>query len=461
MLPPVLQKKIVLCNAAQPVIDARALVEEACTLGLSERLLEHRLESGGEDMPNAYRTVPCAPEDLSVNITAIYDPKVCAWRFQEMWSLMFGYSSGVVNFNRWAKFLEAMVRRIGSVLWTMYYDDGSIRDLAVGRGSAQLLVKNFFSQVGAPLADKKRQIMSSSAVFLGLHHDVSHALSHGTVTFWPRDGLVEKIITRINEILRSDVCTSGQASKLLGLLGFTSTGMWGRIGKVGTASLILRTRPSRRSKAVDNDLIDSLDFVLQLLQLEPRRVALVRPPPSKHVVVATDAQADSAPTGGFLLMDPQTGAKRGGCFKFGQEFLDLVGFPEAMLENGNPIAQCEAAAVVVMLLACLDVIVDRDVLLFVDNTSALHCFVKGLSRNGGLARSVQVGHLLSLHVRARVWFEYVPSVQNWADGVSRQGVDDPWAKEHAFPVRHLVVPIWPWQGTLHQCMQSVLSLGRG
>ena len=77
-------------------------------------------------MPNAFRTVQCATEDYMVNVVGIYDPVQGSWRFQEMWSLMFGYASGVMNFNRWAKFLEAVVRRIGSVMWTMYYDDGSL-----------------------------------------------------------------------------------------------------------------------------------------------------------------------------------------------------------------------------------------------------------------------------------------------------------------------------------------------
>ena len=63
-----IREKIVLCNAAQPTLDTRALAEAAARCGLQQELAEHTLESGGEDMPNAFRTVPCAPEDLDVNI---------------------------------------------------------------------------------------------------------------------------------------------------------------------------------------------------------------------------------------------------------------------------------------------------------------------------------------------------------------------------------------------------------
>ena len=86
---------------------------------------------------------------------------------------MFGYSSGVMNFNRWSKFLEAVVRRCGSLLWTMYYDDGSLRDLAAAKGAGQMLVNTIFTKLGAPLSERKQQRLADGAEFLGLEHDVS------------------------------------------------------------------------------------------------------------------------------------------------------------------------------------------------------------------------------------------------------------------------------------------------
>ena len=35
-----------------------------------------------------------------VNVTGIFNPEINDWQFQELWALMFGYASGVVNFNR-------------------------------------------------------------------------------------------------------------------------------------------------------------------------------------------------------------------------------------------------------------------------------------------------------------------------------------------------------------------------
>ena len=222
-----------------------------------------------------------------------------------MWALMFGYASGVTNLNRWAKFLEAVVRRIGAILWTMYYDDGSLRDYKAAHGVGQLLVRHIFTSIGAPLADKKRQQLGITAVFLGLQHNTSKATSENIITFWPRPGLVAKIKDRMDEIYISGQCTSGDASKLMGILGFTSTGMWSRTGRIGIEPLRMRTRPDRRDWRIDEPLLEGMSFIKELLALEPKREAPVRPPSLPHVIAASDAQADSWPTWGV----PHTGPK--------------------------------------------------------------------------------------------------------------------------------------------------------
>ena len=223
-------EKLVLCNTAQPVVDARALVEAAQVQGLEDVLQHHRLQTGGEDMPNAFRTVPCAPEDYMVNVTGIFHPETGEWKFQELWALMFGYASGVVNFNRWAKFLEAVVRRIGGILFTMYYDDGSLRDFESAEGTGQLVVRRFFASVGALLADKKRQQMSEKAIFLGLEHDVGKALLKDIVTFWPRPGLVLKEHDRVDAVKgkrRLHIWRGEQAHRPLGFYGHWHVGASG------------------------------------------------------------------------------------------------------------------------------------------------------------------------------------------------------------------------------------------
>ena len=130
------------------------------------------------------------------------------------------------------------------------------------------------------------------------------------------------------------------------------------------------------------------------------------------------------------------------------------------MRGGNPISQCEAAAALTFVLSEWQHLAGREVLLFVDNTAALHALVKGVSGNTSLARTVQLLHLLSYQLHVIFWFEYVPSSQNWADGISRVGCEDPWACKRGFETRRLEMKIWPWIGTLHECMGTIMSLGR-
>ena len=68
--------------------------------------------------------------------------------------------------------------------------------------------------------------------------------------------------------------------------------------------------------------------------MSPRREAPVRPPPRRPVIAASDAQADMAPTGGYLMLDPATGVRVGGFYKFTQKFLECVGYDIATFNEG-------------------------------------------------------------------------------------------------------------------------------
>ena len=94
------------------------------------------------------------------------------------------------------------------------------------------------------------------------------------------------------------------------------------------------------------------------------------------------------------------------------------------------------------LLAEVD-LADRDVIWFVDNTVALHSFVKGICTNAALSRVVEVFHILCYRLQCHVWFEYVASGDNWADGISRDGFDSTIPKScNAAPIVVAISDSW-------------------
>ena len=78
----VYSEKLGLCSAAQPGLVARHISECAAEQGIDLHEAGISLESGGEDMPDALRVCPAAPEDYCCNVRAVQDPVSVIFRFQ-------------------------------------------------------------------------------------------------------------------------------------------------------------------------------------------------------------------------------------------------------------------------------------------------------------------------------------------------------------------------------------------
>ena len=128
----------------QPVVHARALVEQAAQQGQLSNLALHTLETGGEDMPEAYRWVPADPKEGALNVIATWSVDDDCWMYQDMFGQVFGKAAAVINFHRIQRLLVAMNRRWLLVLCSMYYDDASLQDLAAAKGRGQRYVRALF-----------------------------------------------------------------------------------------------------------------------------------------------------------------------------------------------------------------------------------------------------------------------------------------------------------------------------
>ncbi len=93
------QDKLELCSSVVPALVAKQFYSQAQTLRINVEDL--KLESGGEDLPNAYRHVPCHPDDQPFAVIAVREPTTQAIYYQEVWGLIFGLAGSVLAFNRW------------------------------------------------------------------------------------------------------------------------------------------------------------------------------------------------------------------------------------------------------------------------------------------------------------------------------------------------------------------------
>ena len=85
---------------------------------------------------------------------------------------------------------------------------------------------------------------------------------------------------------------------------------------------------------------------------------------------------------------------------------------------------------------------DRDVLFFCDNQGAVHSLAGGVASAMDLQALVSATQAALAHWRVRWYIEYVPTLANVSDGLSRLGNADPWCAEHGLTVEHLALPAW-------------------
>jgi hypothetical protein len=71
-----------------------------------------------------------------------------------------------------------------------------------------------------------------------------------------------------------------------------------------------------------------------------------------------------------------------------------------------------------------------------------------------MEHTVQLFHLLALFFETETWFEYVPSGQNWSDGLSRNGPTDQWIVARGIPCSAARAPLAPWQRALAEFWQG-------
>ena len=155
----------------------------------------------------------------------------------------------------------------------------------------------------------------------------------------------------------------------------------------------------------------------------PKRPVIVRPVKQKLVVIASDAQADTAPSAGAIVRGGTADLNLAYFGTIPQRVLDYCGYSgENIAAGGNPIALCEAAVVLTTLVQCREQLKGQKVIWFVDNSVAVSCFAKGASKEVNVTYMVAAFHMVALLHDVHVWFEFVKSEDNWADGVSRKPV---------------------------------------
>jgi hypothetical protein len=430
------------CTATQPVAHLRAVVRQAAQLGIPQsELATTGVETGGEDLPDAYRWVPNAEEDHSVNVVGMWDSRVQMWVYQVVYGQVFGKAAAVVSFHRPQRFVQSMLRRWVLILVTMYFDDATVQDFAEAKGRGQRYIRALMRMVGLPFAEEKQVNMTHKADFLGLVHEVANCFATGKVPLYPRERLTEKLVEMADSILDNKSCTPAEASKLRGTSGFYMTGQFGKVGRGGQHALVQRQYADSPPWDTSFFLERSVVYLRQVAQLRLYREIKLFGPARPPLVVASDGRLDDSrpPSIAVLIVDPESGRRVAWVAYIPPQLVDRW-------ENISDryIALVEQAALIMGLQMASEMFRGRDFVWYEDNSVVLSGLVKGANHGAELDAGCATIHLGFAKIGARGWYEYVESAANWADGASRVLHEDPFLREHGFETYTGQVPLWPW-----------------
>ena len=449
-------EKFRLANAYAPALSAKMLFQAGRRLGLSEaqvwRLLD--LESGGEDLPDAFRSIQVSVEFLRRNIVMLRHPLTGKLWFYQMLAALFGRGSSVYSFERRSAFRggaqAAPVAALGDVR----------RRRVVGRpasakGAGQALIYEFFDAIGTGLSPDKREWMSQTSTFLGVEHSFARLMQEDEIVFWPKEAIEQELRAQLRRFRETEQCSPGSASKFRGVAGFAAEAQFGQLGRAPMRPFKQRQYWDKPPWELWETMRRSMSFIETLLDLKLERRVRVIPDSRPALVIATDAQVEpgSWPGGGALTHDSIDGERFGGWLEFKEGALACWGLclPDISVGAGRPggkqpIQLCEAAMIPLTLIQWPERVRGRRIAWYIDSTSAMASFVKGASANEDLEKIVGLFWMLAWHLDVTVWFEGVDSDSNWSDGVSRDFDRDELAQELEFVLQEMRGPSPAWQG---------------
>ena len=432
--------KLVLCSPLRPA--QHIAITHSCLSPDQLRLAQagDAWESGGEDWPDAYRHSPMSRAE-SMGCIVVWWHELWGEPAYQLYSgLLFGLPLAVTSFNRYSRLVEALGRRFLYLLVSLYFDDAHISDWQSSKGSGQAMFASLNQLLGTPFAQEKRQQMSSEGLFLGLDHDMSAALSSGVVKFWARERLERKLMDIISTARSTGKLMPGTAAKLYGIANFFEQGIYGRVGCGGLAAI--KERQYEKGTFLTPAILSSFEVLEAVVKSRPSRLFEVLPADPLRFCIASDAalEAPLQGTGGFVIVWLSPAHQTREAF-----VADIPREVYALWSPGEKkIAQLELIMVLYGLVMRPDMFRNRRGIWFIDNTAALMSLIRGRSDSPDLEHMSRMIHVALYALNCWIFWEWIPSKSNWADAISRLGVNDPWVHRNGLTVFPAFFPIVLW-----------------
>ena len=302
--------------------------------------------------------------------------------------------------------------------------------------SAQWALNRIHTMSGLVLEPSKRKAAKPVNVLLGVEGDLSGFKDCRKVQFRPTRRRCQAVLQQLARCKQEDKMVPRIAANLLGRLTFILSSSYTSVGRAATQPLVDRAadRPERWAAtrwSWTPSMSHMLAFFQALFSDMPPLSFDFRAHRKAKVVIYSDASISPERNGlGFIVFDQETEESWWCESPCPPELMEAWKSPE-----GNPWLLQELAGErnldthinameLLGLLAVVwtlgeEVLQDREVLMFCDNTAAMSAAVHGYARSPNMAALSNTLHLALASLRCSLWVEWVPSDANCADVPSR------------------------------------------
>ena len=366
------------------------------------------------DHEGAYRQIPIPVEDQPLTVVVFCDPATGEHVYFYHTALPFGATASVYGYNRVARAVVFLARKLLDIPVDSYFDDFWGVDSAEGVWNGFHAFGELNELLGFAIKKKKDVPPTDEGVLLGIAIQIAKLPFVASLMEERR----MQLVTSIRWAITANRLTPAEAATLAGRMNFAETGIFGRVGRVPLRAVYARQHAERDAQnlsyRVTRLLGAALQALLALLERPPPRSIPHPASPRPVATLYTDGEGKGY-IGAVLLLRENGGSATVFSSRVTRDTFKML------KHRVNQIALIELLAVLAALEAFKDLITGCDLRIFIDNVVA-----EGAIRNGYMRRDCRDACALVaalwqqfLELDLLVWVDRVPSELNVADGPSR------------------------------------------
>ena len=390
------------------------------------------LRGASSDMKKAYKQISISKEQLRFAVIVIYNIETHKWVYAISWALPFGMSGAVLHFNRVPAFIVALCRRWMAIPVQNFFDDFRIIEPQFLKGSGFKWFKKITNLLGWHFDPDKDHAPSVILPMLGNIENWSKTdADQFLVQATPERILALK--TFVISAINNKKCTKTMASSLRGRLVHIAATRPARTGRAYLANL--SRLADHGGPTWSEEIHMELLYILKDLDGDFTKVYPLFPCTDIGPRVWTDASFEPAPLGQeapkmrLCAIVANSSARAGVVVDISPEFYLVLEQRETQITIG------EMLGVMMAFKHYSSVLKSQSVICYGDNMGVIHAIVNGICKARDVSAFVLALQHKIVNLKCSVWWEYVASASNLADGGSRDGISCTMAESLGIPLK--------------------------